>query len=88
MFTQIEKDIFNLVLEQVENELSNNVCNDFPVKVTDANREVLRALIMDMDEDDEDDEDDKEHLLSQLNKKQVYFMDWQLVAYVRKKITA
>lgn len=81
-FNETEKAIFAKLLEQASDEMSNNGCNDFPVKVTDKNREELREFILTFSEDVEH----EEHLLSQLNGKEVYFQDWMLLSYLKREI--
>lgn len=81
-FNDTEKDIFATLLEQASNELSNNSCNDYPVLVTEKNREELREFIIAFAED----KDHEEHLLSQLNKKHVYFLDWMILSYLKREI--
>jgi len=81
-FNDTEKAIFAKLLEQASDELSNNSCNDFPVKVTDKNREELREFIIAFAEDEEH----EEHLLSQLNGKEVYFQDWMILSYLKREI--
>lgn len=82
MFTEVEKLIFGELLEQVEQELSNNGCNDFPVVVTQDNKNDLIELIGQYSDDDE-----KESLLESVDDGKVYFNDWMLISYLRHRIT-
>jgi len=81
-FSDLEKDIFVKLLEQASDELSNNGCNDYPIQVTDENREELREFIIAFSEDKEH----EEHLLRQLNGKEVYFQDWMILDYLKREI--
>ena len=82
-FNEFEKDIFGTLLEQAVDAMSNNSCNDYPVHVTEENQEDLIAFINDMDQDD----DYKVHLLERaVIGKDVYFNDWMLMSFLRRKI--
>ena len=66
------RHIFAEVVGAARDEMSNNGCNDYPVKVNDENREDVRALCVEYAQDD----DELESLLEQLGEGKVYFQDW------------
>lgn len=68
-------EIFAKVVEQASEEMSNNGCNDFPVAVTDENRNAVRALCVEVAQDDEH----LESLLRQIGEGKVWFEDWMVL---------
>ena len=79
---ETEKDIFGQLLETCADELSNNGCNDYPVPVTDENREEMLAFIDEVAED----EDQRASFRRQADSGEVYFLDWMLVSFLKSKI--
>jgi hypothetical protein len=84
------------MVENASNELSNNCCNDAPVRVKDVNREELIQFIDEyskqfsdshgVDEEDEEAIEWKEHLLSQIEEGKVYFTDYMILDLLVKKL--
>lgn len=81
-FSPLEKEMFFQMIEEFQQELSCRSCNDFPVKVTDENREVVIALINNMDEDDEY----KQDMLDDVARGTVYFLDFVVLNHLLKKL--
>ena len=82
MFNALEKDVFGKMLEQAKDEMSNNSCNDAPVRCTAENQADLIAFIGEYTDDDEE----REHLLKNaVPGKHVYFQDWRLIAALISK---
>jgi hypothetical protein len=81
-FSQAEKDIFAPLLETCSDELSNNSCNDYPIQITEENRQAVEDLIdaIGMDQDHCD------SMMEQVAEGKVYFQDWMILDYLKKKI--
>jgi hypothetical protein len=82
-----EKDIFGVLLNYAAQDMSNNGCNEYPVKVMEENVNELISFIDDFSDIGDCDHDMKQHLLDQLKiGRNVYFQDWMLLYYLRKRI--
>lgn len=81
-FTAGEKDIFAPLLQTCEDALDNNSCNDYPIPVTDENREAVIALIDGIAMD----EDHRENMMEQLAEGEVCFQDAMVLSYLREQI--
>lgn len=82
MLSSTVRGIFAEVARQASDQLSNNGCNDFPVDVTDKNREHLKLFI----EDYAQDEEHLESLSRQLVKGKIWFQDDMLMTMLAKNL--
>jgi hypothetical protein len=79
----LEKEIFGTLVDEAQTKMGNSICDEYPIEVTDENRENLCELIINAAYDD----DQRERLLNQLNNgKQVFFMGEQLMGYLKSAI--
>ena len=81
--TTFEKELLGPLLESAAEELQRNSCNDYPITVTPENRKSLIRFIKKVGED----EDNTDHLLKQVDGGTVYFLDWMVLDYFKKKLT-
>lgn len=87
MFNTTEKDLFGSILENAIHELSNNCCNDAPVKVEYVNKDELIQFINEyVVVMGDDDGEWKEHLLEQVEEGEVYFSDFGILQVLKKRI--
>lgn len=88
MLNATEKDIFGSILENAIDEMSNNTCNDAPVRVEYVNKDELKQFINEYVQafDEEDGAEWKEHLLNQMEKGEVYFSDYLILELLAKKL--
>lgn len=78
--TPFERGTFAEVLELAAQEMSNNGCNDFPVKVTDENLFDVLALIHKVAAD----KDDLKSLMQDAKPgATVYLTDWMLLSLLK-----
>lgn len=90
MFNSVEKDLFGSILDNAIQDLSNNSCNDAPIRVEYVNKAELIAFIHEYVKaagyDEEDSTDMLESLLEQVEEGEVYFTDFMLLEMLSKKI--
>lgn len=88
--TPTAKKIIRGVLEGAIQDLSNNCCNDAPVRVKDVDRDELVAFIDDfveaIDMDSEDAAEYKQDLISQIDDGKVYFLDYVILELLSQKL--
>lgn len=88
MFNATETELFVSVLENAIQEMSNNSCNDFPVKVGGVNKNELIRFIGEYvkEFDEEDGAEWKEHMVKQVEEGEVYFTDYLILKLLIKKL--
>lgn len=90
--TPTAKKIIRDVLDGAIQDLSNNSCNDAPVRVSDVDREELLQFIDDyieaMGMDGEEAEEYKQDLIEQADayKGKVYFLDYVILHVLANKV--
>lgn len=83
MFNDLERSIFSDLLDAAYNHLLTEGCNEFCVAVTPDNEDELENLIHSVCVDSDDAETMKEQLGRGV---QVFFSDYMLLKYFKRKI--
>lgn len=85
MFTQFEREQIGLLLDEASSAMSNNCCNDFPIKVTEDNISDVVRLIQEQAADH--DEDWLEFMMADVKVGHTMtFCDYMLVAMFERRI--
>lgn len=87
MFTEFEKEAYQEVLEDAIRSLGNRVCNDYPVQITNENRQdIIQFIETYVEVSGDDDQDYKDHLLGQVSYGEVYFTDFLILQALKNKL--